>query len=171
MRGRQYFRTGVVATRIESQTFSKLLDLNDTVEEVASANQTSTRLNISAFEFYLIPSSRSENFAKGCDEMYFYMWNGPFLKRQSKYREFTLKKTPSITIPVTWVVNVENIQGLFSKYEKLKRDSRESRQYMNLFLIKSPYTRNHCSFSLAPGIVGRNPSASDRSRQTFGSYV
>ena len=36
-------------------------------------------------------------------------------------------------IPVTWVVDVENIQGLFSKYEKLKRDSRESRQYMNLF--------------------------------------
>lgn len=93
----------MVATRIESQTFSKLLDLNDTVEEVASANQTSTRLHISAFEFYLILSSRSgsENFAKGCDEMYFYMWNGPFLKRQSKYREFTLKKTLSIMIPVT----------------------------------------------------------------------
>ena len=91
----------MVACRIESQTFSKLLDLNDTVEEVASANQTSTRLHISACEFYLILSSRSENFAKGCDEMYFYMWNGPFLKWQSKYMEFTLKKTPSITIPVT----------------------------------------------------------------------
>ena len=82
----------MVTTRIERQTFSKLLNLNDTVEEVASANQTSTRLHISAFEFYLIPSSRSENFAKECDEMYFYMWNGPFLKRQSKYREFTLNK-------------------------------------------------------------------------------
>lgn len=91
----------MVTTRIERQTFSKLLDLNDAAKEVGSANQTSTRLHISAFEFYLIPSSRSENFAKGCDEMYFYMWNGPFLKRQSKYREFTLKKTASIMIPVT----------------------------------------------------------------------